>query len=271
MPVTTESFDGFTCRDDLATFVANAAVGGAPFARSLTPLPTERGGVAFPTVAPDGFDWVSEGAPIPEVDLHDDANVVAVAKLAGLVKMSNEFVGDNELPISNLLRDAVADSMGPKLDVGLLFGGGAPEPNGILALAAESVIGPDFRSSIIGAWGELVDAGANPESIVAFASAGVVAWELGRTNDQGTPVHADGAAAMVGPGIKLVAVPSLSAGATLVADVSRLFLVLRDDFEAKFSEHAAFANDQTVMRVKGRFAIACPTPGKALRVIPNAS
>ncbi|CAN5439734.1 hypothetical protein BH10ACT2_BH10ACT2_08380 [soil metagenome] len=271
MPVTTDSFDGFVCRDELATFVANAAVGGAPFARALTPLPTTRGGVAFPVVSPDSFGWVSEGGAIPEVNLHDDSYVVAVAKLAGLVTMSSEFVDDAELPLSQLLADAVADSMGPALDFGLLFGSGAPEPLGIIAAAIESTIGPDFRSSVINAFGELIDRGANAESIVAFASGSVVAYELGRTNDHGTPIHQDGAQAMLGPSIRLIAIPSLSAGETLVADVSRLFLVLRDDFEAKFSDHAGFKTDEVVMRVKGRFTVACPTPAKALRVIPNAS
>ena len=242
-----------------SSFVANAAVSGTPFARALTPLPTDRGGVAFPTVNPTGLGWVAEGAPIPAVDLNDSA-VVAVAKLAGLVTMSNEFADDNELPIGDLLRKAVADSMGPTLDSGLMFGSGPSEPEGVLDSAPEAIGGPDFRADMITAWGKLVDAGADGASIVAFASARVVAWELSWTTTDGVPIHADGAEAMVGPGIRLIAVPSLSAGQTLVADVSGLYLVVRQHLEAKFSEHAGFANDQAVMRVKGRFAVACPNP-----------
>lgn len=269
--LTTSSFEGFTARDELSTFVANACVLGSPFARSITPLPTEKGGVAFPTVSPTSFGWVSEGAPIPEIDMGDGADVVAVAKLAGLIEMSNEFLDDNDLPISDLLAKAVADSMGLSLDTGLLFGGGAPEPVGVLASAPEYTGGADWRADVIGAWGSMVDAGANGAAIVAFASASVVAWELARTTTDGVPIHPDGAAPMVGPGIRLIAVPALSAGQTLVADVSGLYLVLRSDFEAKSSEHAGFRNDQAVLRVKGRFACACPTPAKSLRVITSAS
>ncbi len=69
----------------------------------------------------------------------------------------------------------------------------------------------------------------------------------------------------------MVAVPMLSAGQTLVVDTSRTFLVVRSDFEAKFSEHAAFGSDSTLCRVKGRFAVACPHPAKSLRVITAAS
>lgn len=271
MALDSDNFAGFTARDQLATFIANAAVTGAPFARSLTPLPTERGGVAIPRANPTGFDWVGEGGLIPDVDLNDDADVVAVAKLAGLLTMSNEFLDDNELPISDLLGQTVAQSMGPTLDLGLLEGGGGDEPVGVLAAAPEAVGGADFRADVIGAWGELVDAGANPETIVAFASAGVIAWELARTTDDGHPIHGDGAAAMLGPGIRMVPVPSLSAGETLVADVSRLYLVLRSDFEVAVSGEAKFATDQALMRIKGRFAVACPTPGNTLRVITAAS
>lgn len=265
------SFDAFTCRDDLTTFIANASVTGAPFARAITPLPTERGGVAFPTAAPEGFEWIGENGTIPEVDLNDAAEIVAVAKLAGILTMSNEFVDDNELPMGDLLRKAVADSMGPKLDRGLLFGAGAPEPVGVLAAAPLTAVFPDFRQGVIAAWGELLDAGADAEQVVAFASGATVAGELARTTADDVPIHADGAAAMVGPGIRLIPVPSLSAGEVLVADLSGLYLVLRSDFTADFSEHAGFAKDQVLLRIKGRFACACPTPEKTLRRVPAGS
>lgn len=267
LDLTRASFDGFTARDELSTFVANMTVTGAPFARNLTPLPTERGGVAFPTAAPDGFDWVGEGAPIPEVDLDDDADVVAVAKLAGLVGSSNEFLDDNELPIAGLLGQTVAASMGPKLDNGLLYGAGPPAPVGILAAAPTSAPGTDFREAAIIAWGELTDAGANADNLVAFASGGTIAAELARVSAAtDEPIHRDGAIPALGPGIRLQPVPSMAPGTVLVADTSTVYLVLRNDFEAAMSEHAGFKTDQSVMRIKGRFAVACPTPNKSLRV-----
>lgn len=76
---------------------------------------------------------------------------------------------------------------------------------------------------------------------------------------------------MLGPGILMVAVSSLSAGETLVADVSRLFLVVRNDFQVEFSAHEKFSSDRATCRVKGRFAVACPQPAKTLRKIIAAS
>jgi HK97 family phage major capsid protein len=264
--VFTTDFEGFTARDQLSTFVANAAVTGAPFARNITPLPISRPGITFPRVNPSGFGWVAEGAPIPDVDLNDDAYSIAASKLAGILTMSSEFIDDNELPISGLLGEAVADSMGPTLDEGLLYGSGlTPEPEGILVSADFGPARGNLREAVIACWGELVDAGADGEGIVCFASGSIVAAEMGRTNDEGTPIHPAGSVPMIGPGIRMVAVPTLSAPDVLVADVRRLYLVLRDDFEAKMSTEAKFTTDQIAVRIKGRFSVACPTAGKALR------
>ncbi|MCB0983842.1 MAG: phage major capsid protein [Ilumatobacter sp.] len=271
MSITTASFDAAFWPDEIVGTVALATITGAPFARNLTPLPVSKGTVAFPRANPSGFSWIGEGEALPTVSLNDDADVVAVAKLAGVFDLSNESLADPDYPVGDLLSAAVRDSMSHQLDVGLLFGAGAPEPEGVLDAAPEAVGGDDFRADIIGAWGELVDAGANPEAIVAFASASVVAWELARTTVDGVPIHADGAAAMVGPGIRLQPVPALSAGETLVCDTSRTFLVIRNEFEVAFSEHEKFRNDSTTCRIKARFAVACPNPGKALRKITAAS
>jgi HK97 family phage major capsid protein len=223
----TTSFEGFTARDDLSTFVANQAVTGSPFARNITPMPTNRSGVTFPTVNPTGFDWVGEGQPIPDVDLDDDRYSVAVAKLAGLVTMSSEFIDDNELPISNLLGQAVQDSMGPQLDTGLLYGAGGVEPSSILIASEFGPARDDLRQAVIACWGEMVDAGADGDGIVCFASGGTVALEMARVDNEGRPIHPAGSVPTIGPGIRMVAVPSLSAPDVLVADTRRLYLVLR--------------------------------------------
>ncbi|MBK8333795.1 MAG: phage major capsid protein [Acidimicrobiaceae bacterium] len=185
-----------------------------PLAHAARP---RRATVSFPRANPSGFGWVEEGQPLPRVALGDDADVIAVAKLAGLITFSNESLDDPDEPVGDLLSAAVADAMGPELDAGLLFGAGGVDPDGCFSLAPEAIGGADFRADVIGAWAELVDAGADPSSIVAFASASVIGYELARTTTDGVPIHADGAEAMVGPGVRMIAVPSLSAGQTLVA------------------------------------------------------
>ena len=45
--------------------IVSAIVGGAPFARSLTPLPTNRASVSFPQLDPEDPEWVAELGVIP--------------------------------------------------------------------------------------------------------------------------------------------------------------------------------------------------------------
>ena len=61
-------------------------VGGSPFAASLTKYPTTRAEVVFPTASPDQPAWVAEAATIPTIGLNDDADIVAVKKLAEILQ-----------------------------------------------------------------------------------------------------------------------------------------------------------------------------------------
>ena len=95
-PVTTGSFQGVLHPADVAR-VLNLLVGGAPFcSAALTPYPTTRHAVAFPTAKPDRPQWLKEMDPLPVVGLGDDADIVATCKLASIVLMSNESAADAE-------------------------------------------------------------------------------------------------------------------------------------------------------------------------------
>jgi hypothetical protein len=271
MPIDSTSFNGSVTPPELVAFVANAVRTGAPFAKALKLLTASHGSVNFPVAAPEAFDWTAEGAPLPVVDLGDDSLAVAIAKLAGTFAVGNETVDDAELPIADLLGQAVAQAMGPSLDDGLLHGAAPPEPAGVLANAPLGPAGDDFREAVILSWGALIDAGSPPDNIVAFATGAAVAAELARTGTTEQPIHPDGAEAMVGPGIRLIAVPSLAEGEVLVADTASTYLVMRKDFAVELSDQPLFTSDQTAVRVKGRFAVAAPTPDKSLRLAQFAS
>jgi hypothetical protein len=244
---------------------------GSPFANAITPLPTSSGSVAFPTAAPTGADWTAEGAPIPAVTLGDSALISTPRKLAALLSLSNESLDDAVIPIGDLTGQAIRDAMGPKMDDGLLHGTGtAPQPDGILAHAPAAANHPDFRQAVIGAWGEVVQAGAPADQVWAFANASILATEWARVGTTGDPIHEDAPdqTLTIGPGIRTVAVPSLVGGTTpeiLVADVSSLFLVIRDELSIDVNPSIYFASDSVGLRVKVRVACACPTPAKSLR------
>ena len=75
--VSTGSFAGAPWPADVLAQVWATVLTGAPFSQAITPLPTIRGSVAFPKVAPSGAAFVKELDPLPAVDLNSDADVVA--------------------------------------------------------------------------------------------------------------------------------------------------------------------------------------------------
>ena len=271
-PIDTSSFQGTPFPPDVLDAIWLKVLTGSPFAQAIQPLPTSSGSVAFPTAAPAGAAWTKELAPIPEVVMNDDADIVATCKLAGLVSLSNESLDDASIPIGELTGNAIRDSMGPTMDEGLLRGDGvAPNPDGVLAKATPAAAGADFRAAVIAAYGELAGVGAQVTSITCFAHPTVIAAEWSRTSTTGEPLHDDAPAdaLTIGPGIRVIGVPSLGedpGGDVLVADTSALFLVQREAFTIELSREYGFANDSTALRVKARVAVAAPTPLKSLRL-----
>src|SRR5215469_7630190 len=81
--------------------IVSAIVGGAPFARSLTPLPTARASVAFPLVnAVDDPQWLAEMGAIPTLNIDAAEDEIAISKLAGSVLISLESIQDTLYPIT---------------------------------------------------------------------------------------------------------------------------------------------------------------------------
>jgi hypothetical protein len=269
--VSSGSYGGYPFPPDVLAQIWVTILTGAPFSGAITPLPTSSGSVAFPQAAPTGGTWVLEGTALPAVTMGDAALISTPRKLAALLSLSNESIDDAVIPIGDLTGAAIRDSLGPTMDDGLLHGTGtAPQPDGILAHATAAANKPDFRQAVIGAWGEVVNAGAPADSVVAFAAPSIIATEWERTGTTGDPIHVDSASGVltIGPGIKTVAVPKLVGGTTpeiLVADVSSLYLVIRDPLTIETSRDVYFASDSLGLRVRTRVAVACPTPAKSLR------
>jgi HK97 family phage major capsid protein len=269
--VSSGSFGGVIFPPDVLAYIWNTVLTGSPFAGGITTLPTSNGSVAFPTAAPTGAAWVSEGQPLPPVTVGDGALISTPRKLAALLSLSNESLDDASIPIGDLTGQAIRDAMSHQMDDGLLHGTGTPpQPDGILAHATAATSHPDFRQAVIQAWGEVVSAGAPAGSVTAFANPATLAVEWMRAGTTGDPIHVDSPTGVmtIGPGIKTVAVPSLLGGATpevLVCDTSSVFLVQRESLVIELNPSIYFGSDSTALRVKCRVACACPTPAKSLR------
>jgi HK97 family phage major capsid protein len=260
-PVTTGSFQRVLHPDQVARIV-NMLLEGSPFAGALTRYPTNRARVAFPTAAPDKPAWTAEGAPLPVIGMNDDADIVAVAKLGEVILLSNESWADASVNLTSEFSTLLRDAAGPELDRGLLYGEVANnEPRGVVARATAAP-GADMAAALTAAIGSIGDAGGSA-SVLAAPPAVLAAQRNTRGTPDGQRLFPDGIGAAFG--LTEVPVPTLAAGDILVIDASRAFTVVRSDFEVAVSSDYAFHLDSTAMRVKGRFAVACPSVDKALR------
>jgi hypothetical protein len=257
--VTTQSFAGVIAPPDVRDAIINKLVDGSPFAASLTRDPTSRRAVAYPTAEPTGWAWIPELGRFPEVALGDDALIVDVRKVGGTFKVSNESANDSLFDVPNWLSGQMRDSLARDLDFGLLFGEGAPAPDGIVALAP-SVDGADLLAAVATALGEIGDAGGTPDTLAMSATA--LAVENTRTAADGHLMYSAGFAATVG--LRSVVVPGLTP--PLVYDSTRCFFVLNGpESEVAVDKSVYFLEDATAVRIKTRCAGAIPAPNKAIR------
>jgi HK97 family phage major capsid protein len=260
-PVTTGSFQGVLHPADVAR-ILNLLVGGAPFSSTaLTPYPTQRTSVAFPTAKPERPAWLAEMDPIPVVGLGDDADIVATCKLASIVLLSNESASDASVNLTAEFGDLLRDSASAELDRGVLYGDpGDHEPRGLVAVAPAAA-GTDLGAAITTAIGSIGDAGGTATHLCARPS--VLAAARDQRDVAGVQLHPNG----IGPSYGLidVPVPELAAADILVVNRARLWLITRSDFAVDFSDDWAFDRDARAVRIRGRFAVGAPDVPKGLR------
>ena len=258
-PVTTTSWGGHPFPVDVQAQIINLLVSGAPFAASLARLNTGRSSLAWPVISPSAASWLKEMDPFPQVDLGDEAYVISVAKLGNLLDLSNEAISDNSINLTATLGTALADSLSRDLDLGLLHGSGVPpEPAGVVGVADETA-GISLFAAAMTARGELADAGGTASHLAASGAALAAADAAADVNGQ--LIYPNGMAAALG--LTPVTVPGLTPA--LCYDSSRVILVIRNDVQVEYSRDYHFDRDATTMRIKGRFAVAAPAPGKSLR------
>jgi HK97 family phage major capsid protein len=241
--------------------IISAIVGGAPFARSLTPLPTDRSSVSFPQLDVEDPEWVAELGVIPTLTPDVDQYEVATSKLAGSILISRESIEDSSFPVTQQTEQILRDTFSARLDKDFIGGAGPhPIPTGILAVAAE-VSGADWYEAAVKAKAEIATAGGTPSHV---ALSPTVIGDLENTRDEiGHPLFPD--ASTVFAALETVSAPA--ATQPVVYDSSRLWMAIRRDFVADFSNEVSEAWNRyaTSLRIVGRFALAAPLPSKSVR------
>lgn len=253
------SFQGTLVPADVQARIVTLLIEQAAFANSITRLPTRSSTVAFPVAEPSGAAWLAELERIPLMSLNDSAVVVAVAKLAGLVDVANETMADSVFNLTDQFTVLLRDSLSRQLDEGLLFGQGAPEPQGVVA-AAPAASGDDMLSAVLAARGAIGDAGGRATTLAASG-----AWFAAADNAR------DASSALLWPrgiadisGLEPVTVPGLDP--PLVYDRDRVYCVVNGELSSvEMSTDYRFEYDAVTFRVKARVACAVPDPARAIR------
>lgn len=269
MTVTTESFDGLVVPHDIARTIINTGLAGAPVFSTFTRRTTDSNAVVFPTAEPDGFDWVAQLGPIPDVDPHDSAVVVSPAKLGGLLLLSNESIADSAFPIADELGRMIKDSMAPKADRDILYGNPNPAAPTALFDSLDTATGPTLRAAVVDAAASIMGAGGSPSHVLL--SPALWAAEMERRED--TPHVTGPLLADLGLNLTVTVAATLQDSDALVIDKSGCFGVVRSDYTIEASREAAQAwtHDGISLRVLARLAATIPAPGKHARAVAVGS
>jgi hypothetical protein len=266
--ITSASFGADVFTSDVVRNIIHEGLAGAPVFSALTQRSTSRGSVVFPTADPSGFDWTPELGEIPSVDPGDDSAVIVPTKLAGLLLLSSESVGDTELNLTTEIGRLIQQGMAAKADTDLIYGPDTPAPEapaGVfdgLTLVDEDTL----RASVVAACADIMANGGTPTTVLLSPS--LWAEEMQRRED--TPVAVGPLLADLGlPGLEVKVANTLKAGDGLVVDKAGAFAILRNDYSIEASTEAATAwtHDGVSLRVKARLAVAIPSPGKHARAL----
>jgi len=242
--------------------IVSAIIGGAPFARSLTPLPTSRTAAVFPLVE-DVTDpaWGGELSEVPVLDLESGEYDAAVSRLSGSILISQESLDDADWPVSQQVEQVLQDTFSAKLDRDFIGGAGPhPVPTGILNVAAEAA-GADWLAAAIKAKAEIAARGGTASHFAV--SPGTLGAIEDERDEIGRQLYPDAATIFAG----LETVSAVAATQPVVYDSSRLWLVISRDFSAEMSAQVSEAWNRFAqsLRIVGRFALAAPMPARSVR------
>lgn len=246
--------------------ILSIVVGGSPFSRSCTPLPTRRGSVAFGVLDANDPAWVAELDAIPDLAKNQSTYEVGVSKLAGTILISQESIDDGDFPLTASVTQVLQDTFSHKLDLDLIGAAGpAPVPTGILSVAAASDGADLYAAAVKGK----ADIGQSGGSATHIALSPHFVGELeGIKDTTGRPVFEDAGTTFAG----LTTTVAVSASQPFVYDASRCWLVINRDFSAQINQFSdsAWSHYAQSLRIIGRFALAVPQPLKACRKLTVA-
>ena len=207
-----------------------------------------------PRLLTDGnVAWVLEGDPIPSDAPQGDTLLLSPKKVANLVSLSNESIGDANVSVLNAVGDAMTRAVAKEIDKKAFSTAAATAtvPAGLLTGTLPGAAGTVDVATVLAAVGAIEAAGgtanavyANPTDLTAIRQA-VVSGGYAISDPTQPGAEAIG-------GARLYPVPSITAGSALVAQADQIVVGVRQDASVDFSSDAGFSSDTTLARVVAR-------------------
>ncbi len=220
-----------------------------------TRIDTDSKQIHVPRLTDDGgVDWYSELEEITNDAPDGDDLVLTPRKVAALVRLSNESVGDSSPAVLDATGGAMLRVVALEADRAIWHGSGGKQPTGILeGDPLPTQTGDVDYESLVRASGKVRAAGGRPD--VAYLNpidlTELQLQEDGMNRPLIQPDAAQGMAPTVA-GLRLYPTPALSEGEAVVAQADQIVVAVRKDASVAFSTDAAFTADGTIARVIAR-------------------
>jgi HK97 family phage major capsid protein len=197
--------------------------------------------------------WVAEGQDIPSDAPDADTLLLSPKKLANVVSLSNESIGDASVSVLNAVGDAMTRAVGTAVDAKAFSSdaGTATSPPGLLQAGIPGGAGTVTVDGILDAIGVIGAAGgvANAVYLNPVDLTGVRKEVVTGGYSISDPT-APGAEAI--GGARLYPTPAMTPSTALVAQADQIVVGLRQDASVSFSPDAGFTSDSTLARVVAR-------------------
>ena len=233
----------------------------------------------IPIVTDDvSASWTAEGADITATDAEVDELLVTPKKIAALSKVSRELAADSSPAAQNVVGQSIARDIARRVDSAFFGDTVANGPDGISSLNdiqfvdADTITNVDpFSEAISKAENE----GAQITAFVANASTVLALSKLKKlttgSNEpllQPDPTLPSRRQIL---GVPLYSVPNTVVPANTVwaVDMSRVFVVVRQDVELSVDESFYFGSDSLAVRAVMRVAFGFPHERAVIKIAPE--
>lgn len=233
----------------------------------------------IPIVTDDvSASWTAEGADITATDAEVDELLVTPKKIAALSKVSRELAADSSPAAQNVVGQSIARDIARRVDSAFFGDTVANGPDGISSLNdiqfvdADTITNVDpFSEAISKAENE----GAQITAFVANASTVLALSKLKKlTTGSNEPLLQPDPTLPTRRqilGVPLYSVPATVVPANTVwaVDISRVFVVVRQDVELSVDESFYFGSDSLAVRAVMRVAFGFPHQRAVIKIAPE--